>query len=59
LIEGGKALVIGAKDGSVETFRLTEHATRDGGRGVVKGAKVTVFYSETAGKKIAYFFATP
>jgi hypothetical protein len=55
----GKVLVVGTKDGSVETFRLTEHATKDGGKGVVKGARVTVFYSETAGNKIAHFFAAP
>jgi len=55
----GKVLVIGTKDGSEETFRLTEHASKDAGDGVVKGAKVTVFYSETAGKKIAHFFIAP
>jgi hypothetical protein len=55
----GKVLVIGTTDGSEETFRLTEHASKDAGKGVVKGAKVTVFYSETAGKKVAHFFNAP
>lgn len=40
---GGRTPVIGTKDGSEETFRLTEHASKDAGKGVAKGAKVTVF----------------
>jgi hypothetical protein len=56
---GGKVLVIGTKDGSEETFRLTERATKDGGWGVVEGANVTVSQSETAGKKMAHFSAAP
>jgi hypothetical protein len=54
---GGRTLVIGTKDGSEQTFRLTEHASKDAGKGVATGAKVTVFYTETAGKKIAHFFS--
>ena len=54
---GGRTLVIGTEDGSEETFRLTEHANKDAGKGVAKGAKVTVFYTETAGKKVAHFFS--
>ena len=54
---GGRTLVIGTKDGSDETFRLTEHASKDAGKGVAKGANVTVFYTETAGKKVAHFFS--
>jgi hypothetical protein len=49
--------VIGAKDGSEEIFQLTGHASEDTGKGVAKGAKVTVFYTETAGKKVAHFFS--
>jgi hypothetical protein len=55
---GGRTLVIGTKDGSEETFQLTGHASKDAGKGVAKGAKVTVFYTETAGKKVAHFFST-
>jgi len=57
---GGKRLVVATGDGTENTFRLTEHASKDAGEGVakgaVKGSKVTVFYSEDAGKKIAHFF---
>jgi hypothetical protein len=49
--------VIGTKDGSEEASRLKEHASKDAGKGVAKGAKVTVFYTETAGRKVAHFFS--
>jgi len=57
---GGKKLVVDTGKGSEETFRLTDHASVDAGKGVekgtVKGSKVTVYYSEEAGKKVAHFF---
>ena len=41
-------------------FFLTDYAANDAGRGLAKGAekraKVTVYYSGEAGKKIAHFF---
>jgi hypothetical protein len=57
---GGKKLVVKGSDGVESTFRLTDHAAKDGGtdiaEGTEKGAKVTVYYSEDAGKKVAHFF---
>jgi len=57
---GGKKLVVEGGDGAESTFRLTDHAARDGGKdigkGMEKGTKVTVYYTEDAGKKIAHFF---
>jgi hypothetical protein len=57
---GGKTLVVKTADGTEQTFRLTGHATADGGKdiakGTEKGAKVTVYYTEEAGKKVAHFF---
>ncbi|HXW55026.1 MAG TPA: hypothetical protein VEJ67_04695 [Candidatus Cybelea sp.] len=57
---GAKALVVKGDDGVDSTYRLTDHAAKDGGKdlaaGAEKGAKVTVYYTETAGKKIAHFF---
>ena len=42
------------------TYRLTDNAAKDGGKdigeGMEKGAKVTVHYTEDAGKKVAHFF---
>jgi len=60
LDRGGKELVVKAGDGVESTFRLTNHAAQDSGKdiakGTEKGAKVTVYYSERAGKKVAHFF---
>jgi len=57
---GGKKLVVASADGTEETFRLTDHATVDAGkdiaRGTEKGAKVTVYYTEQSGEKVAHFF---
>jgi hypothetical protein len=57
---GGKKLVVKSSDGVESTFRLTDHAAKDGGKDigeeVEKGAKVTVYYTEDAGKKVAHFF---
>jgi hypothetical protein len=56
----GKTLAVKAADGTEDTFRLTDHAVADAGKGIAKGseksAKVTVYYTEEAGKKIAHFF---
>ncbi|MFZ0956171.1 MAG: hypothetical protein WAN60_07495 [Candidatus Sulfotelmatobacter sp.] len=57
---GGKTLVVKSSDGVESTFRLTDHAAKDGGKdvakGTEKGAKVSVYYTEVAGKKIAHYF---
>ena len=57
---GGKKLVVKSSDGVESTYRLTDHAAKDGGKdigeGMEKGAKVTVYYTEDAGKKVAHFF---
>lgn len=56
----GKKLIVKSGDGVESTYRLTDHAAKDGGKdigeGMEKGAKVTVYYSEDAGKKVAHFF---
>jgi hypothetical protein len=56
----GKTLAVKAADGTEDTFRLSGHAAADGGKDIAKGteksAKVTVYYTEDAGKKIAHFF---
>ena len=57
---GGRRLVVDTGKGAKETFELTGHATEDAGkdvaRGTLKGSKVTVYYSEKTGKKVAHFF---
>lgn len=56
----GKTVVVKAADGTEHTFRVAGHDTvlsaQDIGKGTEKGAKVTVYYTETASKKVAHFF---
>lgn len=58
--EGGKFVVVKAADGTEQTFRVvgrgTATAAEEIGKGTEKGAKVTVYYTEDAGKKVAHFF---
>lgn len=53
---GGKKLAVKSADGSEQTFRLADQAAMDAGKGVEKSSKVTVYYTEEAGRKIAHFF---
>jgi len=57
---GGKKIAIKTADGTVQTFKLADHATEDAGKDIAKGsekaAKVTVYYTEDAGKKVAHWF---
>jgi hypothetical protein len=54
--KGTKTVVVKSADGTEKTFDYTGHAAEDVGKGTEKGAKVTVYYTEEAGKKIAHFF---
>jgi preprotein translocase subunit YajC len=58
--EDGKTVVVKAADGTEHTFQVVGHDTADAakdiGKGADKTAKVTVYYTEAAGKKIAHFF---
>ena len=60
LDRGAKTLAVRSKDGTEETYHLTDSAAKDAGKNVGKGgeksAKVTVYYSEEAGHKVAHFF---
>jgi hypothetical protein len=57
---GAKTIAVKTADGTEETFKLSDHAVVDAGKGAAegteKGAKVTVYYTEDAGKKVAHFF---
>ena len=57
---GAKTVVVKTADGTEKTFDFTENAGKDMGKavgaGTEKGAKVTVYYTEESGKKIAHFF---
>ena len=58
--DDGKTVVVKAADGTEHTFQVIGHDTaasaKDIGKGADKTAKVTVYYTESAGKKVAHFF---
>ena len=58
--KGAKTVVVKSADGTEKAFEYTDNAAKDvgkeTGKGIDKGAKVTVYYTEEAGKKIAHFF---
>ncbi len=62
LDRGARTVTIKTADGSENVFRLTDHAAEDAGKDISEGAgksgKVTVYYTEQAGHKIAHFFSS-
>ena len=58
--KGTQTVVVKTTDGTEKTFEYTGNAAADMGKavgaGTEKGAKVTVYYTEQTGKKIAHFF---
>jgi len=53
---GGKTIVVKSADGTEQAFKMADHAAEETGHGVEKSAKVTMYYTEDAGKKVAHFF---
>jgi len=57
---GAKTLAVQTEDGTKETYHLTDRAAREAGKDIAeaseKSAKVTVYYTEDAGHKVAHFF---
>lgn len=58
--DGGKTVVVKSADGTEHTFQVvgsdTVASAKEIGKGADKSAKVTVYYTESAGKKVAHFF---
>jgi hypothetical protein len=58
--EGGKTVTVKAADGTEQTFDVVGKDTKESAEAIAKGAdktgKVTVYYTESAGKKVAHFF---
>ena len=56
----GKTVVVKSADGTEHTFDVAGHDTADAAKGIGKAtdktAKVTVYYTEDGGKKVAHFF---
>jgi hypothetical protein len=60
--KAGHTVTVKTEDGSEETYHVAKDATVETGHGVEKGAdyakdgeKVTVHYTDEAGKKVAHF----
>ncbi len=57
---GGKTIAVKTADGAETTYKVTDHAVedagKDAGKAVEKASKVTVYYTEEGGRKIAHFF---
>jgi hypothetical protein len=56
----GKTVVVKGADGTEHTFQVVGHdtvgAAKEIGKGADTSAKYTVYYTESAGKKVAHFF---
>jgi hypothetical protein len=56
----GKTVVVKTVDGTEQTFDVAGHDTEAAAKGIGNGAdktgKVTVYYTEDAGKKVVHFF---
>lgn len=57
---GTKTIAVKTADGTEDTFKMSDRAAKDAGKDIEKGseksAKVTVYYTEEAGKKTVHFF---
>lgn len=53
---GAKTVTVKTADGAEETYHLTDRAAVETGKGLEKAGKVTVYYSEDAGKKVVHYF---
>ncbi len=57
-----KTLTVKGKDGAEHVYQLSDHAAADAGKdtqdAAKKSAKVTVYYTEEGGQRIAHFFRT-
>lgn len=57
---GTKTIAVKTADGTVATYKITDHAVvdagKDTGKAVEKASKVTVYYTEEGGKKVVHFF---
>jgi hypothetical protein len=58
--DGGKTIAVKTADGTEHVFDVAGHDTKvaavDTGKAAGKTGKVTVYYTEDAGKKVAHFF---
>ena len=55
---GAKTVTVKTADGAEATYQVSDRAVKEAGKGLENGGKVTVYYTEDAGKKVAHFFKT-
>ncbi len=53
---GAKTVTVKTAQGGEEIYHMADGAARESGKGLEKAGKVTVYYTEDAGKKVAHFF---
>jgi hypothetical protein len=53
---GAKTITVKAADGSEATYHFTDHLAKETAKGADKTGKVTVYYTEDAGKKVVHYF---
>lgn len=51
-----KTVTVKTAAGAEETYHLTDRAARESGKGLDKAGKVTIYYTDDAGKKVAHYF---
>src|SRR3984885_14091034 len=51
-----KTVTVKTAEGAEETYHMTGNAVVETGKGLDKTGKVTIYYTEEGGKKIAHFF---
>jgi len=51
-----KTVTVKTAEGGEEVYHLTDKAVHETGKGLKTGGKVTIYYTEAAGKKIAHYF---
>jgi hypothetical protein len=54
--KGAKTVTVKTAEGAEETYNLTDRAAKESGKGLEKAGKVTVYYTDDAGKKVVHFF---
>jgi hypothetical protein len=53
---GARTVTVKTAEGGEETYHLTVRAAKESGKGLDKAGKVTVYYTEDSGKKVAHYF---
>ena len=52
---GAKTVTVKTAEGAEETYRLTDRALHESGKGIKAGGKITIYYTEEGGKKVGHF----